>query len=106
MCASPQNVVLRKIRKWHSRYSSTAPKTHPSTLPSVKGFNLPTLHTQVSESTNVKGETPLTFPGMYPMEGDFTQGAAALYRGKVDRLPSPPGNGSSAHPLGPHNSSR
>lgn len=63
------------------------------TPPSMKGFNLPTLLTQVSESTSVKGETPLTFPVMYPLEGDFIQCAAALCKGKVARLPSTPGSG-------------
>lgn len=108
MCASWQNVVFR-IRKQHSRYSNTSSKIHPSTLPSVKGFDAPTLLTQVSESTSVKGETPLAFPEMYLMEGDFLQRAAALCKGKVARLPSTPGNGRQTccgRPLSAHISSR
>lgn len=80
MSVSWQNVVLRLIRKWHNRYSNTASKIHPSTPASMKGFSLPTLLTQVSESAHVRGETPLSFPGMCPVEGDLPLCAAALSR--------------------------
>lgn len=56
----------------------------------MKGFNLLTLLTQVSESTNMKGETPLTFPGIYPLEGDSSRVQLHCTRG---RWPSASGNG-------------
>ena len=97
LCASWQKLVLRRIIKWHCRwYSNTTSQIRLSTLPNTKALDLPTLLTQISENTKVKGKIPLTLPGTYPTEGYFTQCAASLCKVKVARISRAPGNGRQA----------